>query len=103
MCLNSNTLGILDESGADVAEYRRRVSSRRKVTGVITSLVNDRGLHLECARVPHEALPVPVLWYGSETMIWKDNESLGLGHYRWTTSTWVLGKWIKYATWRDVK
>ena len=32
-------------------------------------LVNPRGLQLECARVLHESLLVPVLIYGSETLI----------------------------------
>ena len=34
-------------------------------------LVNARDLSLDCARVLHESLLVPVLMYGSETMIWK--------------------------------
>ena len=42
--------------------------------GVIKSLVNARDLHLECARVLHETVLVPVLMCGSETMIWKERE-----------------------------
>ena len=37
-------------------------------------LVNPRGLQLECARVLHESLLVPVLIYGSETLIYKEKE-----------------------------
>ena len=40
----------------------------------IRSLVNGRGLQLECARVLHETLLVPVLMYGSDIMIWKEEE-----------------------------
>ena len=43
--------------------------SGRRVAGVISSLVNDRDLQLECARVLHEPLLVPVLMYDSETML----------------------------------
>ena len=32
------------------------------------------GLQLECARVLDESLLMPVLMYGSETMIWKEME-----------------------------
>ena len=31
-------------------------------------------MQLECARVLHKALLVPVLMYGSETMLWKEKE-----------------------------
>ena len=31
-------------------------------------------LQLECAKVLHESLLVPVLTYGSETMIWRQKE-----------------------------
>ena len=37
--------------------------------GAIRYLVNVRSLQLECARALHESLLVPVLTYGSETMI----------------------------------
>ena len=49
--------------------------SRRKVAGAIRSLVNARDLQLECARVLHETLFVPVLMYGSETILWKEERS----------------------------
>ena len=46
--------------------------SGRSVAGVIRSLVNARDLLLECALVLHGKLLVPVLMYGSETMVWKE-------------------------------
>ena len=49
--------------------------SGRRVAGAIRSLVNAKYLQLECARLLHEALLVPVLMYGSETMLWKEKES----------------------------
>ena len=42
------------------------------MAGAIKSLVNTRDLELQCARVLHEILLVPVLMYGSETMLCKD-------------------------------
>ena len=65
---------VLDESGTEGAECSRKVASRRGVAGAIRSLVNARDLHLECARVLHETLLVPVLLYDSETMLWKEKE-----------------------------
>ena len=62
----------MDESDTDDAECRRKVASGRRVTGAIRSLVNVMGLRLEYARVFYESLLVPVLIYGSETMIWKE-------------------------------
>ena len=65
---------VLDESGTDEAEYSRKAASGMSVSGVNRSLVNGRGLQLECARVLHKILLVPFLMYGSETMIWKKEE-----------------------------
>ena len=65
---------VLDESGADEAECLRKMANGRKVAGGIRSLVNDRGLQLDCARVLHMSLLVPVLMYGSDTTIWKEKE-----------------------------
>ena len=48
--------------------------SGRSVAGTIWSIVNARDLQLECARVLHETLLVPVLMYGSETILWKEKE-----------------------------
>src|SRR5678815_2551252 len=42
----------------------------RDRAGAIKSLVNVKGLSLECARVLHEGMLLPVLFYGSETMVW---------------------------------
>ena len=50
------------------------MASGRRVAGAIRSLVNARDLQLECARVLHETLLVPVLMYGSETMLRKEKE-----------------------------
>ena len=48
--------------------------SGKRVAGAIRSLVSGRDLHLECARVLHKIVLVPVLMYGSETMLWKKQE-----------------------------
>ena len=52
---------VLDESGTDEEEYSRKVASGRRVAGAIRSLVNAWSLQLDCARVLHESLLVPVL------------------------------------------
>ena len=44
------------------------------VSGASRSLVNAMGLQLQCTKVLNETLLVPVLMYGSETMIWKEEE-----------------------------
>ena len=66
---------LLDESGTDEAEYRRKVlSGKIKLQGLIGSC--DVGsLQLHCARGLHEAFHVPVFMYGSETMIWREKET----------------------------
>ena len=64
----------LDASGTYGAEFSRKVASGRRVASTIRSLVNVRDLQLECARVLHETLVVPVLMYGSETVLWKEKE-----------------------------
>ena len=46
----------------------------RSVAGAIRSLINAMSLHLECSRVMHEPLLLPILTYGSETMIWRGKE-----------------------------
>ena len=65
---------VLDKLGTDEAECNRNVASRRRVAGAPRSLGNAIILQLECARVLHESLLVPVLTYGTETMIWRENE-----------------------------
>ena len=62
---------VLDVSVTDEAECRRKSLSGRKVAG---ALVNPRGLQLHYARVLHETLLVPVITYGSETLIFKEKE-----------------------------
>ena len=39
---------------------------------MLLGLVDTRSLQLECGKVLHESLLVPVLTYGSETMIWRE-------------------------------
>ena len=41
----------------------------RKAAGVFRTLVNAEGLQFDCVRMFHEALLVPALLYGSETVI----------------------------------
>ena len=57
------------------------MTSGRKVVGLIRSLVNGRVLQLECAKVLHERLLVPVLLYVSETMVYREKER-GIGSPR---------------------
>ena len=71
---------VLNESGTDEAVCCRKVVTGRRVVGPIRSLVNARGLQLECAMVLHETLFIPVLMYG------RRKRGLELGLYRWTTS-----------------
>ena len=52
----------------------QNVIGRWQVGGTIWSLVNARNLQIECDSVLHETLFVPVLKYGSETVIWKEKE-----------------------------
>ena len=57
--------------------------SGRRVAGLIRSLVNDRDLHLEYARVLHETLDVLVLIYGSQgiELGCKDGQSKRFARY----------------------
>ena len=70
-----NTLGVFWINQVQVWQCHWKVTSRKKVAGAISSLVNSNGLQLECDRVLHETLLMPVLIYGSETLIWKEKES----------------------------
>ena len=65
---------VLDESGTDGAECSKKVASGRRVADAIKFLVNAKDLQIECVRVLHETLLVPVLMYDSETMLWKAKE-----------------------------
>ena len=64
----------MDESDTEGAKCSRKVVSGRRVTGAIRSLVNAEDLQLKCATMFHETLLVPVLMYGSETIIWKEKK-----------------------------
>ena len=44
--------------------------------GLFRFPVNARDLQLECARVLHETLLIPVLMYGSKTMLWKERSRI---------------------------
>ena len=55
---------------------RQIVASGRRVAGAVRSLFNARGLRLECVRVLHGSLIVPVLMNGSETMLWKERSRI---------------------------
>ena len=57
---------VLDKSGTDAPEYRRKVTNRKKVASAIRFLVNARGLQVQCARL---GFVVPVLLYGNKTMV----------------------------------
>ena len=60
--LESKYLGcVLDKS-----ECNRKVASERRVAFAIRSLVSAWSLHLQCARVLHESLMVPVLTCGRD-------------------------------------
>ena len=63
---------VLDESGTDEADCSRKVVSERRVVSAIRSLVNARSLQPVYARGLRKSLLVPVLTYGSETMIWRE-------------------------------
>ena len=63
---------VLDESGTDEAECSRKAASGRRVAGTIRSLINARYLEIKNARVFNETLLVPILTYGSETILWKE-------------------------------
>ena len=58
----------------DVESGRRIVASGRKAAGVTRYLGNTRGLRVACVKVLHESLFLPVVLYGSESMIWWEKE-----------------------------
>ena len=51
---------VLDEWRTNGAKFYRKEASGRKVAGAIRSLMNARSLQIECARVLHDVLLVPV-------------------------------------------
>ena len=50
------------------------MASGRKVADALRYLVRARDLQLECVRALHEKLLVPVLMYGSETVMEEEGE-----------------------------
>ena len=50
------------------------MASGRRFASSIRVLINVEGLQLECAKVLHESLLMPVLTFSSETMIWREKE-----------------------------
>ena len=74
MSLNSNIWDAFWTNQGDGAECCRKVASGRRVPRAIMSLVSARDLQLQRVRVVHEAFLVPVVMYGSETMLWKEKE-----------------------------
>ena len=50
-------------------QCRRKMASGRRAAGAIRSLVNARYFQLEGARILNETMLIPVLMYGSETML----------------------------------
>ena len=59
---------------AHLWQFHRKVASGRRVAGAIRVLVSAKNLQLDCARVLPESLMVPVLTYGSETTIQREEE-----------------------------
>ena len=64
-CVDGIRLDHVDGSGTDEADCNRKLASGREVAGAIRSLGNARSLQLECTKVLHAPLLVPVLTYGS--------------------------------------
>ena len=80
ICWNLNIWDMFRMNQVQMRQCHRKVISGKRVSGII------RGLQFECARVLHETFLLPLLRYGSMTLIWKEKErSLGLGFCRWTT------------------
>ena len=65
MCQSLNTSGMfcMNQVRTNEADFRKKMASGRMVGGNIRSLVNGRGLQLQCAWVLHESLLVPALMY----------------------------------------
>ena len=72
MSQNLNSLHVFWINQVQMREFTRKVASERRVVGVSRPLVYARSLQLQCSRVVYESLLVPVLMYGSETMIWRE-------------------------------
>ena len=63
--LNNWDPRVLDESSTDEVECNKKVASGKMGADAIRFMVNARSLQLECTRVLHKSLLVPVLMYGS--------------------------------------
>ena len=70
------------------------MASGRRVACPLRSLVNSRDLH--------ETFLVPVLMYGSETMLWKERERSRIRGVQMDNlkGFWVLEEWIKSQMFR---
>ena len=53
----------------EMEQCSRKVASGRFAGTIRRSLVNARDLQLECAKVLHKTLLIPVLMYGNENVI----------------------------------
>ena len=97
MSLNLNIWGMFSTNQVQMEKCSRKVASRRRVAGAILSLVNARDLQLECARVLHETLLVPVLCMAVRQCYGRRRRDLELGLCRGKTSEdrGVLGEWIE--------
>ena len=65
-------------------QCHRKVVNGRRVADAIKFLVNAKSLQLECIRVLHKTLVMPVIMYGRDNDM-EEERGLGLGLYRWTT------------------
>ena len=71
----SQNLNIWDVFWLNQVHRKQKVVSGRRVAGAIRCLANPRDLQLSVL-VLHEILLLPVLMYGSETMLWKEEISI---------------------------
>ena len=74
-----------------MTQCHRKMVSRRRVAGATHSLVSDRGLQFERARVLHKTLLKPILRYSSETKIWKEKERSSIRAVRMDNLIGLLG------------
>ena len=76
---------VLNESGADDANSHRKVTHGRKVAGEFKSLVNVRGLQLECERCYMRDCSCLFCCMAVRRRYAEKKRGLGLGLRRWTT------------------
>ena len=65
---------MFDEKRTNYAECSRKVVNGRKAACAIRSLVNAKGLSLDCTRVLHEDMWLSVLMYSRETILWNKRD-----------------------------